>query len=248
MADGAKHAILKWINYKDADMQKLKGTIQYISAPESSPDKYQKGYWLSKDNSLHGIEVINRRWNPKGSRNYKHGIFSFGVPELTADKAFSVSDETLRYYANNYPMLMCIHTNIPRRIHCHFVMGMVNARTGKKFEQSPKEFDMFRKHFSSVLLKNGLRPLKGTMIESVNSRIELLEPAYNGDFTTSEPMNPYVLQRIVNDNMPMYYGSNPCITQVRKPNFHVNINYDMTQVAREVMDGMRKINLMKRGY
>ena len=248
MADGAKHAILKWINYKDANMEKLKDKIQYIADPKSSPDKYQKGYWLSEANPLHGIEVINRRWSPKGSRTFKHGIFSFGIPELTADKAFSVSDEILRYYTENYPMLMCIHTNITRRIHCHFLMGMVNARTGKKFEQSPKEFERFREHFSSVLLKNGLRPLKGATIESVNSKIELLEPAYNGDFTAIEPMNPYVLQPIVNGNMPMYYGSNPCIAQAHQPNFHVNITCDMTQVTREIMDGMIKINLMKRGY
>lgn len=246
MADGAKHAILRWINYKDADMQKLKRKMQYISDPESSPEKYQKGYWLSKANPLHGIEVINNRWSPKGCRNFKHGIFSFGIPGLTAEKALTVSDEILQYYTNNYPMLMCIHINIPRRIHCHFLMSMVNVRTGKKFEQSPKEFDDFRNHFNSVVLKNGLRPLKDVNIESVNSKTELLEPAYNDDFVAIEEMNSYVLQPGVNSKIPMYYGSNPCVVRERQPEFYVDINCDMTQVTREVIDGIRKMNLIQR--
>ena len=88
---GDRFAILKWINYKDGGLSNARKKCKYISRRSSSPIEFQKGVGVSSADPCTGLEVIRKRWNPRGEREFKHGIFSFGTPDIAPKKAFEVS-------------------------------------------------------------------------------------------------------------------------------------------------------------
>ena len=158
--DKSQISIMRWMNYADAGIEQFERSTQYIFKEKSSPAKYRGSYNLSVSNPSAGLEIIQDRWKPRGNRIFKHGVISFGVRNLLPDKAMDVTNEILQIY-NGYPMLYAIHTDIPRRIHAHFIMCMTNVFTGKKFEQDYNEFERFRNHYNETVIKNGLPSLKG---------------------------------------------------------------------------------------
>ncbi len=160
MSNVKKIGIMKFINYKVADETNFQKGIDYILRQDSTMSDFKGSQYLTLDKPVDGMRIINNRWHPRGNRLFKHGVFSFGVSDLSPKLAFDVTKEILDYYAD-YPLIYSVHTNIPRRIHSHFIMGMVNVKTGKKFEQSPKELRDFKQHYNKIAFANKLPPLKG---------------------------------------------------------------------------------------
>lgn len=161
---GQQLSIMRWINYHDTNMQKFERAAQYIFNENSSPVEYRHSLNLSVTEPVNGLRVIQERWKPRGDRLFKHGVISFGVRDLAPDKALSATDELLSIYTD-YPVIYSVHTNIPRRIHAHFIMAMTNVYTGKKFEQNPAEFYRFRDHYNETMVKHSLPPLKGYVFD-----------------------------------------------------------------------------------
>lgn len=203
-----KVAILRFINYKDADEYKFKKVLGYITSPSSAPIELQKASFINIDNALSGMKIINDRWDPKGKRMFKHGIFSFGKSDLKAEEARRITDDILNFYDDKYPIISSVHTNIPNRIHSHFIMGMVNFNNGKKFEQSPQELRRFKDHFNEVVHAKGLPTLKGFEITK-----DLLIEAEDPEFCSNFQCNmPYYAENISCDNqvgMNYYSVINP---------------------------------------
>lgn len=160
MANAEKIGILKFINYKVADETSFQKGIDYILHQDSTKNNFKGSQYLTLEKPLDGMRIINNRWSPRGNRLFKHGVFSFGISDLSPQLAFNATREILNFYSE-YPLIYAVHTNIPRRIHSHFIMGMVNVKTGKKFEQSPKELRNFQMHYNNVAIANKLPPLKG---------------------------------------------------------------------------------------
>lgn len=158
--DEEQFSIVRWINYQDASLDNLKKSLRYVADPKSSPARYQRGYHLKIETAFDGIETAYRRHLPAGNRHYKHLVISFGDPALTADKAMEVGTRIADFYGDNYQELLCLHTNIPKRLHCHMIMSCLNLSTGKKFEQNPNEFNKFRDFFDDVMHKYNLPPLR----------------------------------------------------------------------------------------
>jgi hypothetical protein len=159
--DKRKISIMRWINYTgSADMQRFSRSAAYILNHKSSPRIYQDGFNLSVDDPVSGMEVVENRWKPRGSRLFKHGICSYGDKDLSAEKAFEVTRNILNIYAD-YPVLFAVHDNIPQRIHAHFIMGMTSVYTGKKFSQGERELQGFFDHYNKTVAAYGLPTLRG---------------------------------------------------------------------------------------
>lgn len=198
MGYGKRQAIFRMINYKETNEASFNKSLKYITRKESSSPEYQKNFNIGLDNSWRGIEVINNRWNPKGTRLYKHGIFSFGKPNLDPKKAMHITDEILAFYSDRYPIIYSVHTDVPKRIHSHFIMGMVDIGTGKKFNQDFQELNAFKRHFNEVVISYKLPPLKNYYDDSIyqnnvtgilagnddDIELELTNDVYNCDRNT----------------------------------------------------------------
>ena len=57
-------------------------------------------------------------------------------------------------------MLWALHTDVANRLHAHFLLGMRNINTGKKFTQSKDDLKAFRLHYNKVAKEYGLLGLK----------------------------------------------------------------------------------------
>lgn len=159
--DRENFGILRWINYRKTSLEGLERAIQYICNPESTPPELQEYSCLRTGDPVRDFELIEKRWRKtvKG-RLYKHCIFSFGEPDLDPVKAFGIMKEVFSIYRGEYPYVLGIHTNIPRRVHGHCVMGMTNLLTGKRFSQSPSELKRFQEFYNQTVVKAGLPPLR----------------------------------------------------------------------------------------
>ena len=155
-----RRAICKMINYKNSAFDKLDGRIEYLLNPKKTNPKWQKGNFVCPGNAMHEFKVIYDRHNPKGTRFFRQGILSFGIKDLSVDTAFEVGCEVFNKGYENYPYFVCVHTDLPKHIHVHFLHFTVNVTDGTKWGQSPSEFQEFRTHVDSVLDKFRLPLLK----------------------------------------------------------------------------------------
>ena len=151
----AKHAIIKLINYPNADVAKAKKVSAYIQSPKRTQTAYVFGHGLDAADVGGSLETIEKRWKPKGSRLFKHGVFSFGQPDLEPEKAVEVTKEVMAFF-KDYPWLAAVHTNCPHRVHSHFLLGCINLLTGRKYSQGLKELQLFKDFYGNVATRYGL--------------------------------------------------------------------------------------------
>ena len=239
MATGIKPGILKLINYKNADMEAFLAATRYVGNEDKSPVKYQRGYLTAPQNMIHAINLYKRRWNVPDGREFKHGIVSFGDPLLTPEEALDICDDIVSVYTSEYPLLLCVHTDIPHRIHAHWVMGMVNIRTGKKFSQSLSEFQSFRSHVSSVMVRHGLLPLKGTETRaSPASGREVVRRATACQIPVvdTDKAHADLVEEAEHIKAERQRREQRGSAQV-----FLNLSCDMKQVIRELMSGVQQI-------
>lgn len=156
----AKHAILKMIDYPGADLKQAVKVANYIQSQDRTDASLVTTHCLPVENIGDSLSIIEKRWNPTGKRLFKHGVFSFGKPDLLPETALEVTKKILGIYSD-YPWMAAVHTNCTRRIHSHFFLGCINLRTGKKFAQGPKDLRQFKEHYSQIAQRYGLPVLKG---------------------------------------------------------------------------------------
>ena len=239
MATGIKPGILKLINYKNADMEALLAATRYVGNEDKSPVEYQRGYLTAQQNLFHSIKLCKRRWHVPDGREFKHGIVSFGDPLLTPEEALEICDDIVSVYASEYPLLLCVHTDVPRRIHAHWVMGMVNVRTGKKFSQSQAEFQAFREHVSGVMVRHGLLPLKGT--ETRASPVSGREVARKATACQYPVFDTDKAHADLVEEARRIKAERQRREQRGSAQVFLNLSCDMKQAIRELMSGVQQM-------
>jgi len=223
-----KDAIFKAINYIDSSLEKMGRHVDYILDIKKTPKEYQKGWFLNPDEAVVGMERLINRYHPKGSRNFRHYIVSFGVPDLSAEVAFTVGQKLVNYYGKTYPAIMGVHTDIPSRIHLHYLLNTIDVRTGKKFAESQNDFNVYRKFINDVLLEHHLPGLRG-MVEKTKVAETLNENSVEidcGDFygagDSMQPINVYESTR-----------------EKKREENHLEFVFDEKKVAQAYFDGIK---------
>ena len=247
MSSCRKFAIMKWVNYRDGSMQNLAKKLDYIANPKSSPPEYRMGYFIDALYPLEGLETIHQRYCPVGKRNFKHGMFSFGVSDISAEVAFAVSQQLVARYSKTYPVLLCLHTNIPTRIHAHFIMDTCSVLDGKKFSQSPAEFEEYRRYFNAVMRENNLPMLKNAAIEVIKDD----EGKNAGRIRDEDSSNmrachtSYVCQSF-QSNVPIFHS--PLV--IRQPqlnrsrSFRFEFNCDVDKIKNNIIAGVTELTTL----
>lgn len=150
-----KFAIMRLFNYENANIAKAKKVSDYIQSPKRTAPAYVFGHGLDVKDVCKSLETIESRWKPKGSRLFKHGVLSFGQPDLTPEKAVEVTKEILDFF-KDYPWLAAVHINCPHRVHSHFLLGCINLLTGRKYSQGVRELQLFKDFYGNVANRHGL--------------------------------------------------------------------------------------------
>lgn len=148
MADDkrVRTALHRWINYKTTTMESLARSIAYACNPKASPPGLQAYKFLSGiDDAVSNFEFLEKRFKKKPGRLYKHWIYVPGlhVDEMDGEKLLAFGEELLCNFFSDFPNLVAVHTNVPRRIHIHALVGCTNVLDGHKWKQSPADFKRF---------------------------------------------------------------------------------------------------------
>ena len=154
-------AIVRFFNYADADLAKAQKVADYIQSPKRTRPELVLSHGLAAGDVTGSFKAIEERWHPKGHRLFKHGVFSFGCPDLTPEKAVDATKAVMAAY-HQYPWLATIHVNCLQRVHAHFLLGCIDLHTGKKLSQSPKDLKRFKEFYNEAVAPFGLPPVRGT--------------------------------------------------------------------------------------
>ena len=192
-----KCAIIKFVNYSLATLEKARRFSMYVRALSRTNDNYVIANYISKSNVEHGLKVIEERWKPKGTRSFKQGILSFGVNcnEFSPEEALEVTEETLQYF-HQLPWLAAVHINKPQHLHAHFLLGMTSIFDGKKYSQGPSDLQKFKQYYNSIARKHGLPLVHG---HGMDPQADL----------SPQTLNPNVVY-VDTQNQPEYYA--PVVT------------------------------------
>lgn len=188
-----KYAILKAINLKDSGERQFRRSADYVINPQKTEDgKWVIGNFLNPNDAVKGLKLIEEHHNNSdlSGRLFKHLVFSFGSPDLSTVKAKEIMEAVMEYY-KEYPYIGALHTDVPKRLHAHFILGMRNLSTGKKFSQSKSDLMDFRGHFHKIAVEAGLLGLKDFMNEKqVNHAEAAMDTDYNSLSYVHESVYP----------------------------------------------------------
>ena len=161
VTDRKRPAILRFINYATADLNQFEKSAKYIFRDSASAVHLRYARFLDKAHPKDSMALLERHWNGdiKG-RLFKHLICAFGDPMMQPETGFEVMHDFAKAFAD-YPFLFAIHTDVPRRIHAHALLGMTNQRTGKRYSQDWNELHRAKTQLNLLLQSHGLCPIRG---------------------------------------------------------------------------------------
>ncbi len=226
-----KCAIIKFVNYNTATLNRAKRLSRYIKALSRTNEKYVATQYISKANAEHGLQVIEDRWKPKGKRSFKQGILSFGVScnEFSPEEALKMTEETLQYY-RHLPWLAAVHINKPQHLHAHFLLGMTSIFDGKKYSQGPSDLQKFKRYYNSIARKHGLPLVHGYGMDA------------HAD-SSAQTLNPQVVRVDVHNKPEWHYPENTWNTlnpsQLGVPSYPASI-YPQPQQTKGIFDDYRE--------
>lgn len=157
-----KYSILRLINYKTgASRKRFEKSVSYVTNPKKTSNEMICAHYMKLDDPSSSLALIEKRWHNDEmvGRLFKHGIIAFGSSDMSPEDALNLVRATMAYYTD-FPYFAAIHTDVPHRLHAHFLLGMRNLKTGKKFSQSKDDLMAFRKHYHKETLRYGLLGLK----------------------------------------------------------------------------------------
>ena len=156
-------AIIKFVNYADnANSTRAERLSKYLQLLERTDEDLITGNYIDKKNVAHGLEVIEKNFNPRGHRSFKQGIISAGVSckEFSPTEFLELMSKLLTDFFKGYPYLAAVHTNKPKHLHSHFLLGMTNVLTGKKFSQSKRDLQNFKDYYDELAKQYNLPLIK----------------------------------------------------------------------------------------
>lgn len=156
-----KPAILRFINYKEADIAQFQKSVEYVFREEASDVHLRFVRFLDKARPVKSMKIIEHRWHGEAKgRLFKHLVCSFGDPMMQPEIGFAIMEEFAKAF-DQYPFLFAIHTDVPHRIHAHALLGMTNLRTGKRYSQGWAELYRAKTQLNFLLQSHGLCPIRG---------------------------------------------------------------------------------------
>ena len=172
-------AIIKFVNYADnANPTRAERLSKYLQLLQRTDENLIISNYIDKKDAAHGLEVIEKNFNPRGHRSFKQGIISTGISckEFAPTEFLKFMSKLLTDFFRGYPYLAAVHTNKPSRLHSHFLLGTTNVLTGKKFSQSKRDLQNFKDYYDELakqynlpLTKIGDSPQKNFIKEEIEN-------------------------------------------------------------------------------
>ena len=155
-------AILKFINGRNRTREDIEDIINYITDPAKTEDGHLVStLGCSHSDPLRDIENNKMAWHKLIGNQHEHFVMSFptyGHPRPPAE-VLRTAEEIVATVYSEYMAVIAVHTD-SRFLHAHVVLDSVNAITGKKFSQGPKDLNRVKQQFNAILHANGFEIIR----------------------------------------------------------------------------------------
>lgn len=152
-------SIMKMISQQDSRIQEIESIIDYIGNSSRTTPELIRGQYISVKTPVDDWINWHKAIDPNG-RIFKHGVISFGNGNIDPQRALAITQEILSTAYPEYPAYYAVHTNIPDRVHSHFLLNTSNIFTTKKWQQSPQELEEFKDIIDKIFKSQGIPLLK----------------------------------------------------------------------------------------
>ena len=92
-------------------------------------------------------------YNKNEGRQYKHYVISFEAKDnITKDEALKISEDFIENNLKGYEGFIAIHND--KNLHSHIVINSVSLETGKKYNESSKDYARIKDNLHNYLEQN----------------------------------------------------------------------------------------------
>ena len=144
-------AILKAIGNTGKSKSSLRNVINYVGKKAEAT----QGILCSNDYEKI-YEQFNQTkdfYNKNEGRQYKHYVISFEAKDnITKDEALKISEDFIENNLKGYEGFIAIHND--KNLHSHIVINSVSLETGKKYNESSKDYARIKDNLHNYLEQN----------------------------------------------------------------------------------------------
>ena len=144
-----------------AQLHKIDDVVQY-SANDMKTERreFVSGVNCNENHAAEDFMTTKRYWEKTDGRLCYHGYQSFAKGETTAATAHAIGVELAkRLWGDRFEVLVATHCNTGC-YHNHFVLNSVSFLDGKKFYNSPMDYQAMRNESDRLCMEHGLSVLQ----------------------------------------------------------------------------------------
>lgn len=152
-----KPGILKFINYKNADIDRFHKSLKYVTNPAATNEYLQHFSLLSRNDPVSHIKAVTERFAKSPStRLFKHLVFCYGDYWLEEKAIMEFTRQVMDHLtgANSFPYMFAVHNN-GKRPHSHALLCCTSLYDGHQFSQSHSELEELKDFYDQLAREKG---------------------------------------------------------------------------------------------
>ena len=147
-----RFGILKALNIKNANIERFKKSIAYVTNPAATNKSLQYYSRLSKEHPADALNAISERFHKApDTRLFKHFVFSYGDYWLEEKAMMEFTEIIMNHLSGNemFPYMFALHTNT-KHPHSHALLCCTSLVDGHQFSQSASDLERFKDFYDEV--------------------------------------------------------------------------------------------------
>ena len=234
-----RFGILKALNIKNANIDRFKKSLEYVTNPDATNKNLQYYSRLSKGNPVDALKAISDRFHKApDTRLFKHFVFSYGDYWLEEKAIMEFTEIIMNHLSGNdmFPYMFALHNNT-KHPHSHALLCCTSLVDGHQFSQSDADFERFKDFYDEVAAKKKFPLLlrkknKGTVNTKEVVKIKADELLKGGSCNTAYNMY-YGPQNAAYGTFNRVTCPVPVVPEIRCNAVPLQYNNSSAQVATE---------------
>ena len=150
-----RFGILKALNIENANIDRFKKSLEYVTNPAATNQDLQYYSRLSKGSPVDALKAISDRFHKApDTRLFKHFVFSYGDYWLEEKAIMEFTEIIMNHLSGNdmFPYMFALHTNT-KHPHSHALLCCTSLVDGHQFSQSDAELERFKDYYDEIATK-----------------------------------------------------------------------------------------------
>lgn len=147
-----RFGILKALNIENANIDRFKKSLEYVTNPDATNKNLQYYSRLSKGNPVDALKAISDRFHKApDTRLFKHFVFSYGDYWLEEKAIMEFTEIIMNHLSGNdmFPYMFALHNNT-KHPHSHALLCCTSLVDGHQFSQSASDLEQFKDFYDEM--------------------------------------------------------------------------------------------------